>query len=227
MPPLGFVAAVISPFWDAVADVGYEEDQSRNNNPWDILYLNGERVPGIATVKVIPKIRIELLKASGRDGGPTIERGHEAARLDITIKIWTPAQWNLLNVQLAALWRSPGHQFRSRATTDGSGKVVQAAAGAIRIAHPACSCFTRIASILFESVESPEPAPEQGARLVKIKAVQYIPKSEKDVTLVRKGTRAPLAPELDGKAKNGVAPKPVSKTDLAAKPQPEPSPGST
>jgi hypothetical protein len=222
---LGFVAAAISPFWDSIKDVGYEEDQSRNCNPWDILELNNVRVPGICTVKVIPKVRIEVLKASGRDGGPVIERGHEAARVDIQIKIWTPAQWNLLVEQLGGLWRSPGQQFRTRPTKDSKGKVITPAEGAIRIHHPACS-FARVYAVLFESIESPEPAPEKGAMVIKIKAVQYIPRSDQEATRQVKGTAVQRAPELGG-SKSGIPPKPVSTTDLAAKPQPETSPGSS
>jgi hypothetical protein len=175
------------PFWetpDAEALpngqlAGYE-GKDFPDNPWDQLLLNGAPVPGVSTVKCVPKIRLRTNKTVGHDGGPTIEEGHEAAGVMIAIKIWTPTQWLKLLDILAEIWRRPGSPIPA-----GDKK-------AVRIWHPACAMWG-VAAVLLESPESPDPGPEPGTKVVKIKAVQYIPPKQRNVTRAAKGTGGELA----------------------------------
>lgn len=93
------------PFWDLEGAEGpdYAPD------PWDTCTLVGIQVPGIVSVKCAPKHRVDVKKAAGKDGGPTIERGLEAAKVQVEITIWTARQWDLLqNEVIPAIWRHAG-----------------------------------------------------------------------------------------------------------------------
>lgn len=174
-------------FWDIAEPDGRQpldfsiEGPDYVKHPWDLLWLNGIRVPGISEVKCTPTLRLKTNKTVGNDGGPTIEEGHEAAKVDINIKIWTESQWSLLQDLMRDLWRRPGTPVPA-----GDKK-------AITISHPACDLWG-VTSILIRSPSSPEPAAEVGARIVRIQAVQYIAPKERPVTKPIKGEHGTLAP---------------------------------
>lgn len=189
------------PFWDEFEE-GYEGPLYATE-PWDLLVLNGIKVPGISTVKCTPRMKIEIPKETGRDGGPAIERGHDPARVDIAVKIWTPRQWEAMQAVLLAVWRRPGQEVRYAAR---DGKLVETTRKAVTIAHPACALYN-VSSILIESPDSPEPGPEIGVRVLKMKAVQYIPPSSKPATKKTTGAGPALAVELQGK-RNSIPPPP-------------------
>lgn len=198
---VGLVAAPGAPFWDSSGDGedGYE-GPDYSVSPWDLAILNGLKVPGITRVKCLPKKKIDIPKTTGRDGGPTTDRGHEAARLDITIQVWTPSQWQKLQVLLRGLWRPPGAPVGALDMK------------AIKIEHPSCSNPPwSVSSILVEILESPEWTAEKGA-IIRIKAVQYIPPNKANVTRPVAGAGVPLAPEFQGQSAASAPPKP-SKTD--------------
>lgn len=198
-----------TPFPDSVGD-GYDghEGPDYSTALYDVLVLNGRRVPGISRVKVVPKMRIDVPKTVNHDGGPTIERGHEAARVDITIRYWTPSQWVKLQEVLRAIWRPPG-----KPVPDGNKK-------AVLISHPACAPPWNISAILLESVESPEPSSE-GGWVIKIKAVQYIAPKKRPVAKKAEGKGVAIAAGIT-QAKNGVVPGP-SKTAAVPKLPPRPN----
>jgi hypothetical protein len=202
------------PFWDLVEDVGYEENKARNENPWDILFLNGTRVPGKSAVKVNPKHVIDCKKSTSQDGGPTIARGHEAARVEITITIWTPEQWKDLQVLMESLWRKPGQPLR-----------VKGEAKAIDISHPKCRKWG-VTGILIESPSGPDDGPEKGSMVVSLKCIQYIapPKQKKtDVIAPAKGKGPARLPAYDAALNGGK--KPPSETDALARPPVAPRQG--
>jgi hypothetical protein len=157
------------PFWGLSDPIPLPEGASLGfdgldypKNPWLQLALNDEWVPGKSMVKCIPKIKLKTNKTVGNDGGPTVEEGHEAARVDITITVWTLSQWSILQDLMRKLWRRPGEPV----PTDPTKK-------AIKIWAPAVAQWG-VTSILIESPESLEPGPESGTMVMKIKAVQYI-----------------------------------------------------
>jgi hypothetical protein len=228
------------PFWDAGARElvispngqsyrwpGYD-GKDYSDNPWDLCTLNGFKVPGISVVTCIPRIKLDVAKAIGKDGGPAIDKGHLPADIDIQTTIWTPNQWLIMQAVLIAIWRRPGqaHRFeqtdqgsiRSATTTDARNKVVNKPA--VTIAHPSAALYG-ITSIMIETVGSPEPAPERGARVVRIKAVQYIKPSAKKAERKVAGAGPPIAPEFL-QARNGRSP-PPSTTDVV--PRAAPTPG--
>lgn len=211
---VGIVASAGVPFWDSAGD-GFDgyEGPDYATNAWDLCTLNGAKVPGITRVKCLPKKKIDIPKSTGRDGGPTTDRGHEAAKIDITITVWTPSQWQKLQVLLRGIWRPPGAPLGALDMK------------AITIEHPSCSSPPwSVTSILLESMESVDYTPQKGA-VLRIKAVQYIPPKAVDVTRKAAGSGPALAKEI-AQARGSAPPKP-SKTDAVPVLPAPPSGGGT
>lgn len=209
------------PFWDQFPEA-YEEWKDRNQNPWDILTLNNKRAPGIAEVNVTPHMQIDIKKTTGFDGGPTIELGHKAAKVDIAITLWTAEQWEAMQAILAEIWRLPGREPK------GSTALTRTRRAAVAISHPNCAIYG-ISAVLIEGPEGLVPAPGiPGAKLLRIRAVQYIPpaRSAKPVTKKAAGAGPPLAPEF-ARARSAIPRQSPSQTDAVALPGPGPAQGAT
>lgn len=213
------------PFWDDPGGERPDEYEGKDyaDDPWDYVELNGQGVPGVSVVKCTPRVRLKTNKTVGRDGGPTIEEGHEAAKVEIAIKIWTPSQWRLLQRLLRQIWRRPGAPYfqtddKTRAPDKKTGLVPKVTRPAITIEHPACAMWG-VFSILIESPDSPEPAPEIGAKIIRLRAVQYIAKS---IEATRKasgtGKRGTLAPSSKDPKGTPVAPPPSTTGAAFARP---------
>jgi hypothetical protein len=191
------------PFWNV------ERGQSGPDyatNPWDTCTLNGMKVPGIVTVTVTPREKIDVQKPNGADGGAFIRRGHEPAKVEINVKIWTPNQWKLWQVVLKAIWRQPGKPARQ--DKPGQAKAAVKEIGAIRISHPACDLYS-VGSVVIAEPGSPNLA-ERGFMNQKIQALEYLA-PKKGATRKTKGAKVPLTPEFE-QAKNAIGPL-VSETD--------------
>lgn len=202
-----------APFWDSSGDEedGYEGPDYMTD-PHDVAFLNGSKVPGITRIKCTGKKKIDVPKATSRDGGPTTDRGHEAARLEITVTLWTPAQWKIWQEITKKLWRPPNAPL-----SDSDIK-------AISIYHPSCSSEPlSVFSILIETYESAEWSPQKGA-VVRIKAVQFIPHKAADVTRAVRGAGVPVTKEF-AEAKGSAPPKPSTTDAVPVLPTP-PSRGS-
>jgi hypothetical protein len=180
-------------------------------HPWLQLSLNGKPVPGKSWVECTPKIKLKANKTVGNDGGPTIEEGHEAARVEITISIWKQSQWTILQDLMRALWRRPGEPLPADPTKK-----------AITVWSPAFSEFG-ITSILIESLDSLRPGPEAGVWIKKIRAVQYIaPKTSKNVTRKIQGEGGKLAKQFKDPKNSPTAISMPSQSEASAVP---PTPG--
>lgn len=190
-----------TPFPDSTGDV-YDGRAGPDyvTDPWLLATLNGMRVPGKTKVKCTPNKKINVPKATQRDGGPTTDLGHRAAQLDITIEVWKPSQWALLQAVLGKIWRAPGAPVN---TPD---------VNAVTIDHPACSSKPwYVAAMLLESLESPEVT-DDGLIRIRIKAVQFIEPKTTDVGRPAKGVGPPLAKEI-AQAKGNEAPPNPKTTD--------------
>lgn len=207
-------------FWD-VYEEGYEGPE-QSPMPWERGTLNGFKVPGIFDVRCTPRIKLEIPKASGRDGGPAIEKGHLPAEVDITITIWTPQHLRLFEALMIGIWRAPGQDSTYQLTE--AGQVVKATR-AVSIAHPKCNGQPyNITAILLERVSSLEPGREAGTRACQIKAMQYLPPSKTVATRKAAGAgRVPVAKEIAGA--RSAPPTPPSRTDAVAKLPPTPNRG--
>lgn len=199
------------PFWDK-NEAGYEGPDYALQ-PWDTIYLNGEQWPGVITAECRPVLRIDLKKKNGSDGGPLIERGFEHAKVIITVKFWTRGQWDILQQRVEGIWRKPGKPWPVEIKSS-SGQVT---VPGVKVDHPALQ-FLNITKIGIESIESPRPAPEFGAFMVRINAVQDF-EGLRDQTRRRKGSKDfPLTTTRENIIKNQAGPAPSVTDALPAKP---------
>lgn len=78
---------------------------------WDIVYLGGRAMPGVAEVTVAQGRKIDDKGSPGRNGARLVDKGSEAAKVTIRIRVWTLAQ-------LAELQRSmPSLNYREERRT--------------------------------------------------------------------------------------------------------------
>jgi hypothetical protein len=170
-----------APFWDKVTD-GYEEIRGARSEA-DILYLgNGSGwapVPGIADVKATVAQKLNIQKSKGRDGSTIIDEGRDAAKVTITVTLWTPEQWSEFQEILSRYWRNFGKlptspEERQSGTT-------RTNENAVSVSHW-CLQMLKIFTVVIQEISSPEPGPVAGAMKVTIKAVEYAPTSAKVTT---------------------------------------------
>lgn len=70
----------VSIFWDDSPDL------------WDTVVLGDEQLPGIARVRATHGRKLDAKSAAGSNGARIVDKGYEAAKVEITLKIWTKEQ---------------------------------------------------------------------------------------------------------------------------------------
>ena len=73
------------PFWG-----GSAEDAAA----WDACWLGDDFLPGIVEVEVDKSRDVDEKKSKGQDGPRLSDDGYPAARVVITLRIWTAEQWD-------------------------------------------------------------------------------------------------------------------------------------
>lgn len=100
------------PHW--IDDAGATDADPANKDRrgvWDVVYLGGVAMPGLAKVEVQQGRKIDDKGGPGRNGARLIDKGAEAAKVTITLRVWTAAQ-------LAGLGRSlPSLNYREERRT--------------------------------------------------------------------------------------------------------------
>lgn len=80
----------------APAGIGYWDDRTLPLE-WEIVYLAGEKWPGVAEVSGAGCSRkIDVQKEKGTDGANLKDEGYDPARISITLKVTTDAEWTRL-----------------------------------------------------------------------------------------------------------------------------------
>lgn len=186
------------PFWDPVATVA--EGPLISEDEWDVVSIAGWPLPGVCRVKGLPTLAFDKKKAGGVDGATVTVNGYLPGPIDIECMIWTDPQWQYFQEIAKDIWRKPN-------------KKSKAAELAVAISHPATDLWN-INSVVVLGVSVPEDGPLVGSKIIKIKAVEYVPTVNKSKTKTAVGSRTtvPLAKELDpARNRAGEAP---SKTDI-------------
>jgi hypothetical protein len=68
------------------------------NNPWDNCTLGGFDLPGISKVSVSKERKVDVKEAQGVDGATITDKGTRAADVRIRTTIWTPSQWEDMQI---------------------------------------------------------------------------------------------------------------------------------
>lgn len=70
---------------------------------WDRVSLGGVVLPGVATVEVQQGRKIDDKGAPGRNGARLIDKGAEASKVTIRLRVWTPKQLDALSRSIPSL----------------------------------------------------------------------------------------------------------------------------
>lgn len=65
-------------------------------SPWDVVYLSGYRLPGIARVDGLRKHKTDAPPALGSVGAMATGLGFDPCEITITLTLWTPAQFEAM-----------------------------------------------------------------------------------------------------------------------------------
>lgn len=168
------------------------------DNPWDTVWISGEPLPGICKVRGLPTLAFDKKKSGGSDGAIITVNGYIPGPIEVECMMWTQEQWSFFQVTAAKIWTKPA-------------KKTTAAKLAVAISHPALDLWG-INAVVVIGVSVPELGPVPQTRIVKIKAVEYVPVTGKKAKTVR--AIAPVREDdRTSGAKNGLGDSP-SKTDL-------------
>lgn|GEM_PF-6259249 len=161
-----FVNPTPIPFWDVPLDGSPSSafGDLYQKNPWDTLFLGGVQMPGVCLVKAMPTIRFDEKKPPGVDGLTITAQGYIPGPVDIEITIWTSEQWAKYQEVRGKIWTTPRR----------GGKIK-----ALDIRHPG-SDDAKIRSIVIKGWSIPEPGPIVGTKVIKIKAVEFLPPNTKN-----------------------------------------------
>jgi hypothetical protein len=167
------------PWWYQDENVqDYLFDRSRGvTNPWDMVWLNGVLLPGVAYPEVNKGHKLQIKESAGTSGGVTTDQGFRPAEIDIHWMIWTPAQWEKMQLILPKLEPPPTAGYKMPAFS---------------ISHPA-TLVRGITDIVIEKITGPTAGQVHGTRIVKAKCWQYLKPGKASQTNTPGGTITPSA----------------------------------
>ncbi len=139
---------------------------------WDILTLEGQKIPGKATVSCDYSLAIEVKKAKGFDGAEYTDNGKEASKVTIEIWIWSSKEWE---------------DFQSIIPLILSRKGIESPP--LTIDHPVTSMYG-VTRIKIKSLGEPRYG-KDGIR-IKIEAIEYIPAPKKKAANAGKKKDTPV-----------------------------------
>lgn len=145
------------PFWDI--PVGYEGDVYLDN-PWDTITIGGRQMPGkCVSCKCKPSRKMDTKDEPGTNSRNPTFHGYKGSPVNITIAVWTPEQWEILQKEMKILW-PPGAKQNPQA---------------LDIYHPTTALYS-IRSILIIDVDEPKDEPSiRGAKSINISALEFLP----------------------------------------------------
>ena len=165
-PAQGLTAPAALTFWD---------DRTAPLE-WERIYLAGELWPGSAEVSGAGVGRkIDVQKEKGTDGASLKDEGYDPARLTITLRITTDAEWQRLQELLPLI--HPRKKGGARAP--------------VEICYPSVNLLG-ITQIYIDKIPIPsKPSADDGVLVIELSAIEWFPEQQP----VKKGA---------GKGANGV-----------------------
>jgi len=179
----GSQAVEQQPFWDIEVYIpnqtgGGVSTEARGitgdmypENPWDLITLAGNPLPGIWKAAATPSIQLDVQKPNGFDGAALVSRGYINGGITLTGRLWTPEQWAQWQRVLPLIWRRP-NSFAVNDVKKQTGQI-QGQQKALEVRHPGLNSMG-ITSIVLKSIAPPEETGEKGVRQIKLTAMEYV-----------------------------------------------------
>lgn len=124
---------------------------------FDALFLAGQRIPGVVTVKVSRKVKIDKKSPKGKNKATITKQGVEAAEIDITIRLLSPEDFEEMKALMPLI--EPVADKKTTGNDD-----------ALDIAHWA-TWMRNVEAIIIEDTDGPEL--KDGIFELHIKAVEF------------------------------------------------------
>ena len=178
----GTQAVEAQPFWDIEVYIpnqtgGGVSTEARGitggmypDNPWDLVTLAGNPLPGIWKATATPSIQLDVQKPNGFDGAALVSRGYLNGGITLTGRLWTPEQWAQWQRVLPLIWRRPNSYAVTDKKIQGQ---IQGQQKALEVKHPGLNSMG-ITSIVLKSIAPPEETGEKGVRQIKLTAMEYV-----------------------------------------------------
>lgn len=201
IPFSGLLQAAPAPidYWDdnGGGTVLYGEGPTFASNPWDCVFLNGNPIPGLCKIKASPTVKFDPKKPGGVDGLTITKQGYLPGPVEIEVVLWTQEQWEFFQSIADEIWIKP-----RRAGT----------LKAIDISHPGTDLW-KIKSVVVQGVSVPEDGPIPQSKVIRIKAVEFLPPGKTVTKTVKASGKVPVDKKID-RAKNAGGESP-GKTDTS------------
>lgn len=131
----------LQPFWDAdysVTDPGPYVGPVYSSNPWDTAYVRGMQIPGIVTLNVVRERAIYAIAAPGIVPS-NIKIGYNQIRFGMTVKLWTPQQWESFQ---PIIWALQPIFAKAQKLTEAQKKSRKAADSAFDVQYPTLAALS-------------------------------------------------------------------------------------
>lgn len=240
------------PFWGGAS----AEGPTFSEDPFDVVFIGGDPLPGVCEVKGIAQLEIDKKKVKGTNGHTITVTGFQPGPFEVTVTVWTSEQDEFLQAWLDKFWIGP-QKDRPKTTkrvrtgttqveiaTGSDGKPITQTVPTfanvsvkgktknsqvtLDISHPRLAKIG-ITTCVVQGVSIPEPGSFDGSEVIKIKLIDGRANEKKDVTKTAKGSRVNVASDPRvSEQKSAVPPKPSGeRADLGPKgPRPKPASGS-
>jgi hypothetical protein len=198
------------PHWSGLAEDTDPANLRDNRGAWDKCLFDGAALPGIAEVEVQAGRKIDSRGAPGRNGSRLVDKGAEAAKVTIKLRLWTYAQLQALSGQFPSLSyreeravvRRSADEIRREAEAFAEASsalpsigfaqtrtVTRRSRAPVAVSHPACA----LVGITFVYVERVRVGtPKNGELEITFECLEWTPPARRAL-----GTAAP-APRAQG-----------------------------
>jgi hypothetical protein len=130
------------------------------SNPWDVVFFNGDPLPGKWSVQGLPTLAVDRKKHAGVDGAAITVNGYIPGPVELEGLLWTPDQWEFFQAKAPDIWRKPT-------------KKAKLSDLAVTIDHPALALWG-ITKVVVVGVSPPSDGPIKFSKIVKIKCLEYV-----------------------------------------------------
>lgn len=204
------------PFWGGAS----AEGENFSLDPWDVVFIGGDPLPGICEVKGIAQLEVDKKKAKGSHGSTITVTGYLPSPFEVTVTVWTEDQKDFLEAWITKFWINPQ---KEPPKPKGQPQV------SLALDHPACAMLG-IDTCIVLGISMLEDGSFEGSKVIRIKLMDGRVTEKKNVTKTAEGSRnnVPIDKALQEKQKSAVPPKPsAERADLGPKgPRPKPASGS-
>jgi len=129
---------------------------------WDTVKIGKYTLPGIATPRGTIARKVDTADVAGEDGATQTHLGYDGAEVEVTLVMWTQAQWDTFTTLARELRPRKGEKNPSP----------------VEVIHPALTAL-QITNLTLEKISIPEPGAVKGTMESKLSFIEFIPEKKR------------------------------------------------